>query len=78
MFKDKLNYKLLNVLIFALIIYVCILTYNVWGMIVGKIMSIIMPFIIAFAIAFAFYPIVRKLRKKGLSNITCNYITTCL
>lgn len=68
MFKDKLNYKLINGLILALIIYLCILTYNVWGMIVGKLMSIVMPFIIAFAIAFAFYPIVRKLRKKGLSN----------
>ena len=31
-------------------------------------MSIIMPFIIAFGIAFAFYPIVRKLKEKGLNN----------
>ena len=68
MFKDKMNYKLLNVLIFALIIYLGILTYGVWGMILSKLMSIIMPFIIAFGIAFSFYPIVRKLRKKGLSN----------
>ena len=68
MFKDKMNYKLLNILIFAAIIYLCILTYGVWGMIISKIMSIVMPFIIAFAIAFAFYPIVKKLRKKGLSN----------
>lgn len=68
MFKDKLNYKLLNVLVFALIIYLGILTYGVWGSIIGKIFSIIMPFIIAFGIAFSFYPIVRKLRNKGLSN----------
>ena len=68
MFKDKLNYKLLNVLIVAVIVYLFILTYGVWGSIIGKILSIVMPFIIAFAIAFSFYPIVRKLRKKGLSN----------
>ncbi len=68
MFKDKLNYKLLNILVFALIIYLGILTFNVWGSIISKIIAIIIPFIIAFAIAYAFYPIVRKLRKKGLSN----------
>lgn len=68
MFKDKMNYKLLNVLVFAAIVYLCILTHSVWGMIISKILSIVMPFIIAFGIAFSFYPIVRKLRKKGLSN----------
>lgn len=68
MFKDKMNFKLLNILVFAAIVYLCILTYGVWGAIISKVMSIIMPFIIAFGIAFSFYPIVRKLRKKGLSN----------
>ena len=68
MFKDKMNYKLLNILIFALIIYLGILTYGVWGSIISKLISIIMPFIVAFAIAFSFYPLVRKLREKGLSN----------
>lgn len=68
MFKDKINFKLLNILIFALIIYLGILTFNVWGSIIDKIISIIIPFLIAFSIAYAFYPIVRKLRKKGLSN----------
>ena len=68
MFKDKMNFKLLNVLMFALLVYLCILTYGVWGSIIGKIMSIVMPFIIAFGIAFAFYPIVRKLKEKGLNN----------
>ena len=58
MFKDKMNFKMLNVLVFALIVYLCILTYGVWGSIIGKLMSIVMPFIIAFGIAFAFYPII--------------------
>ena len=56
MFRDKLNYKLLNILIFALIIYLGILTFNVWGSIISKVVAIIIPFVIAFAIAYAFYP----------------------
>ena len=68
MFKDKINYKLLNILILATIILIGINTYNVWGSIIGKLIAIIIPFIIAFAIAYAFYPLVKKLKKKGLSN----------
>ena len=68
MFKDKMNFKLLNILMFALLIYLGILTFNVWGSIIGKILAIIIPFLISFSIAYAFYPLVRKLKKKGLSN----------
>lgn len=68
MFKDKMNFKLLNILMFAALIYLGILTFNVWGSILSKIFAIILPFIIAFSIAYAFYPLVRKLKKKGLSN----------
>ena len=68
MFKDKMNFKLLNILMFAVIVYIGILTFNVWGSIIGKIVAIIVPFVVAFALAYAFYPIVRKLRTKGLSN----------
>ena len=68
MFKDKLNYKLLNVLILAVIIYIALLTSNYWMTIVSKIISIAVPFLIAFAIAYSFYPIVKKIRNKGLSN----------
>ena len=68
MFRDRINYKLLNILILATIILIGINTFDVWGSIIGKIIAIIVPFITAFAIAYAFYPIVRKLKKKGLSN----------
>ena len=68
MFKDKLNYKLLNVLIFAVLLYIAILTSHYWMAIVSKVISILLPFVIAFAIAYSFYPIVKKLKKKGLSN----------
>ena len=68
MFKDKLNFKLLNVLIFAALIYLALNTMNYWGGFISTIFSIILPFLIAFGIAYSLYPIVRKLKKKGLSN----------
>ncbi len=68
MFKNKLNYKLLNVLILAVIVYIALLTSNYWMIIVKKVVSIAIPFIIAFAIAYSFYPLVKKLKNKGLSN----------
>ena len=54
MFKDKLNYKLLNVLILAIIIYLALITSNYWLVVVQKITSVALPFIIAFAIAYSF------------------------
>lgn len=68
MFKDRLNYKLLNVLILAVLVYLGLLTSGYWLGFISKIISILLPFVIAFGIAYSFYPLVRKLRKKGLSN----------
>lgn len=68
MFKEKLNYKLLNILILAAIIYIGLTTSNYWWGAISKIIAIILPFLMAFAIAYSFYPLVKKLRKKGLSN----------
>ena len=66
MFKNKLNYKLLNLLMLSIIIYLGIKTFDWWGTIVAKIFSILLPFIIAFVIAYAIYPCVRSLQKKGI------------
>ena len=68
MFKDKLNYKLLNILILAVLVYLGLLTSNYWLGFISKVISIILPFVISFGIAYSLYPLVRKLRKKGLSN----------
>ena len=68
MFKDKMNFKLLNILMFVIIIYFGLITFDYWGWIITKTIAIILPFIIAFGIAYSLYPIVRKLKKKGLSN----------
>lgn len=66
MFKDKLNFKLLNLLILLVICYIAISTIDWWGGIILKLLSIIFPFIISFAIAYSFYPLVRKLQEKGV------------
>ena len=66
MFKNKLNYKLLNFLMLSIIIYLGIQTFNWWGSIVSKVFSILLPFMIAFVIAYALYPCVRSLERKGI------------
>lgn len=68
MFKDKLNFKLVNILIIVLIVYLGLNTIGFWKLLVLKIIQITGPFIIAFAIAYGLYPMVRYLKKKGLSN----------
>jgi len=66
MFKNKLNFKLLNLLMLAAIIYIGFNTINYWSGFINKIIGIIIPFIISFALAYAFYPCVRKLQEKGV------------
>lgn len=66
MLKDRMNYKLLNILILVAIIFLAIITMDYWWGIIGKILSILFPFVMAFAIAYALYPGVKKLQEKGV------------
>lgn len=66
MLRDKLNFKLLNLLILLVIFYIAISTIDWWGGIISKLISILFPFMISFAIAYALYPLVRKLQDKGV------------
>jgi len=65
MSKDKLNFKLLNLLILLAVCYLVIITSNWWGQILSKLISILLPFAVAFAISYAMYPFVKRLREKG-------------
>ncbi len=76
MFKERLNFKLLNILILAALIYLILITSNYWGGVINKIITIIMPFLIAFAIAYALHPIVKTLKKKGIKNSLAVTIVT--
>lgn len=62
----KLNFKLLNVALVFLTVYLFGQTMSSWGPIANTIKNILLPFLIAFAFAYALYPLVLKLQKKGV------------
>lgn len=66
MHKNKLNYRLLNILTLLAIICLVYAIKDLWLGIVIKIIDICFPFFVAFAVAYAVHPIVRKLRELGL------------
>ena len=63
--KDKLNYRLLNLLIIIAIICLLYLIRGLWIGIVANIFKIIAPFLLAFALAYVLYPLVKKLIDAG-------------
>ena len=63
--KDKLNYKLLNLLIIIAIVCLLYSIRALWIGIVANIFKILAPFLLAFAIAYVIYPLVKKLIDAG-------------
>ena len=63
--KDKLNYKLLNLLIIIAIVCLLYSIRGLWIGIVANIFKIIAPFLLAFALAYVLYPLVKKLIDAG-------------
>ena len=63
--KDKLNYKLLNILIIVAIVCLLYSISGLWIGIVSNIFKIIAPFALAFALAYVIYPLVKKLIDAG-------------
>lgn len=63
--KDKLNYKLLNLLIIIAIVCLLYSIRALWIGIVANIFKIIAPFLLAFALAYVLYPLVKKLIDAG-------------
>ena len=57
MLKDKINYKLVNIAIIALIIFLIYQTGNLWMGVVSKTLKIITPFFIAFYCSLCIAPI---------------------
>lgn len=64
--REKIDYKLVNLALIALIVCLVYWTGNLWIDVVNKIITIITPFVIAFALAYATQPIVVKMQGKGL------------
>ena len=64
--KDSINYRLINILLFVLLIAILYWISGLWLGIFSKIIEIIFPFLIGFAIAYALYPLQKKLINIGI------------
>lgn len=63
--NDKVNFRLLNLLITIAIICLLYTIRGLWIGIVVNIFNVIAPFLLAFALAYVIYPLVRKLIDAG-------------
>lgn len=66
MLKNKLNYRLINIALICVIIYLIYKSRNLWLIIFRTIYKIFLPFIFAFFIAYIFYPLLTYLKNKKI------------
>ena len=64
--NNKINYKLLNILLVVAIIYIIYTIRGLWIGILEKVIAVLLPFIIAFAVSYALRPYSKKLENCGL------------
>lgn len=78
MVKNKINFKLVNVALLTVIMYLLYKTGSLWLSILGKIWQISFPFIIAFIVAYALYPFTIFLRKHKIPKKISNFIAVAV
>ena len=66
MSKNKINYRLLNVTLLMVLLFIGFSNINLWVKIISKVASLLLPFIIGFVLAYAIHPVVVFLEKKGV------------
>lgn len=66
MIKNKLDFKLINISLIVLIVYLMYRTGNLWIGVASKIWTIIMPFFFAFVLAYSLHPLVKALEKRKI------------
>jgi len=66
MFKNKVNFKLVNIAIVVLIVFLLYQTGHLWMGITDKILQICLPFLFAFAMAYAVQPFLQKMIDKKI------------
>ena len=64
--ENKVNYKLVNILLIILIVCLLYVIRGLWIGVLGKLVAVFFPFLIAFAVAYAMYPYCEKLEGYGL------------
>ena len=76
MYRNRINYKLLNFLILMGLLYIFVTNIDTWFHILMKVINVCLPFIIAFVIAYALHPIVKKIEAKGVRKSLAVAIVT--
>lgn len=66
MLKNRLDFKLVNLALVALIVFLLYKTGNLWIGVTNKAIQIILPFLFAFALAYALHPFLQKMQDKKL------------
>lgn len=66
MLKNKLNYKLINFALIALIVFLLYQTGHLWMGLTNKLLQIVLPFLFAFALAYAVHPFLQKMVDKKI------------
>lgn len=66
MLNKKINFGLINLVLVALLVAICISTSNFWLWWGKKLFDILMPFLIAFALAYIVYPFLKTMEKEGI------------
>lgn len=64
--NNKMNFKLVNLLIIVLIIAVLYFISGLWVGIFNKMVAVLFPFLLAFGVAYAMYPFCKKLERCGI------------
>ena len=70
MLKNKLDYKLVNLALIVLIVFLLYQTGNLWIGVLSEFLHIILPFLFGFSIAYAIYPFLQKIEEKKLQFTT--------
>lgn len=76
--KDKVNVKLLNLLIIMVIACIVFMTSKYWGSIIKRIFGIILPFLVSFVFAYVLHPFVKKLENKGVRRSIALTVVICV
>lgn len=63
MIKNKIDYRLVNIALLVLTVFLLYKTGNLWTGVTGKALAITTPFIIGFVVAYALHPFVKWLQK---------------
>jgi len=78
MLKNKLNFKLINIALIVLILFLLYQTRELWLGVVIVFSKIIFPFLIAFSVAYALYPLTKFLEKNKVSKKLSLFIVLAL